>query len=240
MIEYKFESYTIIGTSILVAGLLRLYLFYKCFNISILPFIDLDELTTLVLDNILYFSMLFFLNLIIISLFYKNNSNKKTRLKRLRECGFFKLNKILLLIIIIPILYLIQANREKVFFYEFIFWVILLFIGIYFNPLIYFESQKTAKNRGLKINKLTIIFILSAINLCFFAGVSGISEAHKIKSRNYYKGSKFSLDNETEIISDSKKYYIGKTKNYFFFYLPKEEITQIIPVSRIKNIELKK
>lgn len=48
------------------------------------------------------------------------------------------------------------------------------------------------------------------------------------------------MKNGTKIISNSKKYYIGKTKSFLFFYQPKEEITQIVPVSNVKNIELKK
>lgn len=240
MIEYKFESYALIGSSIIIAGLLRLYLFFKSFNISILPYIELEELTTFALDNILYFSIFIILNLIIVTFFYTNNSEYKKRIRRLKEHGFFKFNKILLIIIIIPILFFLQSNLEKVFFYEFILWIILLFVGIYINPFIYFESQQTLKKKKLKINKLTLIFIISAINLCFFAGISGVSEAYKVKSLNYYYGSEFKFDDGTKIISNSEKYYIGKTKEFLFFYQPKEELTQIIPMSRIKNIELKK
>lgn len=240
MIEYKFESYALIGSSILIAGLLRLYLFFKSFNISILPYIELQELTTLALDNILYFSIFIVLNAIIFSLFYKSGSTNKKRLKRLKQLGFFRFNKILLFLIIVPILFLIQFNIEKVYFYEFILWIILLFVGIYLNPFVYFESQQLLKKKNVKINKLTIVFLISALNLCFFAGISGISEAYKIKLTNYYYGSKFEFDNGETIFSNSEKYYIGKSKDYFFFYKPNEEITQIIPASRIKNIELKK
>lgn len=114
-----------------------------------------------------------------------------------------------------------------------------MFIGIYLNPFIYFESQQLLTKKNVKINKLTIVFIISALNLCFFAGISGISEAHKVKLTNYYFGSTFELDDGKIIQSNSEKYYIGKSKEFLFFYKPKEELTQIIPVSRIKNIELK-
>ena len=240
MIEYKFESYALIGSSILIAGLLRLYLFFKSFNISILPYIELQELTTLALDNILYFSIFIILNLIIFSFFYKNNGSNKNRIKRLKQFGFFRFDKILLFIIIVPILFLIQYKIDKIYLYEFVLWIILLFIGIYLNPFVYFESQQLLEKKNIKINKLTIVFVISALNLCFFAGISGISEANKIKLTNYYYGSKFELDNGETILSNSENYYIGKSKEYFFFYQPNEEITQIIPVSRIKNIELKK
>jgi len=240
MIDYKLEFYALIGSSILIAGLLRLYLFFKSFNISILPFIELEELTTLALDNILYFSIFIILNLVIVSFFYKNKSEYKKRIKRLKEHGFFKFNKILLLIIVVPILFLLQNNLDKVFFYEFILWVILSFVGIYLNPLIYFEAKNTLKTKQVKVNKLTLVFIISALNLCLFAGASGISEAYKVKSINYYYGSEFKLKDGTKIISNFDEYYIGKSKGFLFFYKPKEEITRIIPVSRIENIELKK
>lgn len=240
MIEYKFESYALIASSILIAGLLRLYLFFKSFNISILPYIELQELTTLALDNLLYFSIFILFNLIIFSFFYKNSSSNKKRIKRLKQHGFFRLDKIIVFVIIVPILYLIQYNIEKIYSYEFILWIVLLFVGIYLNPFVYFESQQLLQKQNIKINKLTLVFLISAINLCFFAGISGISEANKIKLTNYYYGSKFELDNGEIIHSNSEKYYIGKSKEYIFFYKPIEEITNIVPVSRIRNIELKK
>lgn len=241
MIEYKFETYTIVATTVLLAGIIRLYLFYKSFNISILPFIELEELTVLAFDNFLFFIIFLISNIFIASFFYKKQkSEKNRRVDRLKEYGFFKIDKILLLIILVAFLYLIQYQLEKVLFYEFILWVVLLIVGIYINPLIYIESQKILKKKAILINRPTIILILSAVNLFCFAGVSGISEAYKIKTMNYYSGSEFKLSNETSIVSDSQKYYVGKTKGFLFFYQPEEKVTHVIPSSFIEKIEIKK
>ena len=240
MIEYKFESYALFGSSVLIAGLLRLYFFFKSFNISILPYIELQELTTLALDNIIFFSIFVILNISIFSFFYKKRNVNKGRFERLKKQGFFHFDKIIIFIIILPILFIIQQNTQKVFLYEFVLWTILLFVGIYLNPFIYFESQQFLEKKNIKINMMTMVFFISALNLCFFSSISGISEAYKIKLTNYYYGSKFELDNQEIILSNSKKYFIGKSKAYLFFYEPEDEITQIVPVSRVRNIELKK
>lgn len=240
MIDYKFESYALIASSIVIAGLLRIYLFFKSFNILVLPYIELEELTTLALDNILFFSIFIILNLIIITCFYKSNSERKKRFRRLKDYGFFKIDKVILIAVVSIILFYLQNYFQNVYFYEFILWIILLLIGVYMNPFIYFEVKQILRKEKVKFNKLTILLIISAINLSFFAGISGISEAHKVKSENYYNDSEFELDDGSKIISNPKKYYIGKTKEFIFFYQPNEEITQIIPVSRIINIEMKK
>ncbi len=82
MIENKIEAYSFIATSILLAGLMRLYIYFKSFGISIIPFIKLEEVTLLVQDNVLYFLIFLLLNMFVILLFYNKSSDNKGLLKR--------------------------------------------------------------------------------------------------------------------------------------------------------------
>ncbi|WP_167343092.1 hypothetical protein [Nonlabens sp. SY33080] len=90
------------------------------------------------------------------------------------------------------------------------------------------------------MKKLTALLLLSAVNLCVFSAISGLSEAYKVKMTNYYSDSKFALKDGTKLKSENHFYYIGKTQNYLFFYSQKKATTTIIPVSELKSMQLSK
>jgi hypothetical protein len=76
-----------------------------------------------------------------------------------------------------------------------------------------------------------------SLNLILFAAFSGANEAYKVKALNYYKGTEFELDGSEKIISNDTNYYIGMTKQFVFFYDNKKNMTEVIPISKIKRMK---
>ncbi len=161
-------------------------------------------------------------------------------LKRLEIVGFFKWNKLALFVLLTLVMIIISWKRDSKNFYEVYLWMGLLIVAIYINPLAYFESKYFILNGNLPVNKISIAFLISSINLFIFSSVSGLNESFKVKRKNYYKGSEFELDSKQSIISTMDYYYIGKTKQFAFFYDRKNQKTDVIPVSRITKMKFKK
>lgn len=243
MINYKFEAYSLASVTVLIAGLLKLHLYYKNFDVLIIPFLEIDEITTIFLDNLLYFLCFAFLNITVITFFYnlnfkdKINNNKSSFFLKLKKNGFFKWNKIILFGITCIILFFAYLSRDKILLREYFMWTVLVFIAVYFNPFIIFVFKYLFERKKILIAKISIIFLVSSINLIIFAASSGINEAYKVKYNNYYHQSEFDIDDLPTLISNENKYYIGKTKEFVFFYLPKENSSEIIPISRIKRVK---
>ncbi len=243
MINYKFEAYSIAGITILIAGLLRLYIYYKGFNISILPFLEPGEIGTIFFDNLLYFIGFTILNVVVISIFYKGCFDLIAKfkdfgfLKRLKAYGLLKFNKLTLFLLLSAIMYWIKIESRNIYLYEYFLWILLLLISIYINPIIIFESKRILIRNSININHLSIVFLAASLNLFLFAGFSGANEAYKVKKLNYYKGTEFDIDDLGKIISNDTKYYIGKTRQFVFFYDSNNEKTEVIPISKVKSMK---
>lgn len=243
MVEYKFEAYSIAGTTIMIAGLLRLYIYYKCFSISILPFLDPGEIITFFFDNLFYFLIFWCLNIIVIWMFYTIKDDKSiitttnSFIKRLGFSGFFKLNKVILFLILSVVLFFISKARDSKSFYELYLWIALLVTAIYINPMVLLGSIHLLLKNNKVVNKMNIILLISAMNLFLFASLSGLNESFKVKNKQFYVGTKFELDNNQEIISTLDYYYIGKTKQFALFYDRVKQETDIIPVSKFTKMK---
>ena len=246
MIDYKFQAYSIAGAIILIGGTLRLYVYSKCFSISVLPFLEASEIITIFFDNLLYFLCFLILNFLVIVFLYKKTSKLYSRTtktsfcERLLKFGFIKRNKIISFVLLAVVLFFISKNRDHDSFYEFYLWLGLLLVAISINPLVYFEFKYLVSKRNFALDKLTLIFLISAINLMFFAFSSGMNEAYKVKNKQYYIDTEFEIDTCNTIISTIDYYYIGKTKQFIFFYDSKKKETDVFPISRITKMKFKK
>lgn len=58
------------------------------------------------------------------------------------------------------------------------------------------------------------------------------------KDKSTY-GVSITFDDDKILVSDSSNYFIGKTQNYIFIYHEKENKTDIIPMTRVKQITMK-
>lgn len=238
--NYKLEAYSISGITILLAGLLRLYVYYKGFGILILSFLEPGEIGIIYFDNLLYFLVFVVLNVFVISILYSGVLVKidsfinNKFLTRLTNYGLFKIWKLIVLIILAGLSFIVYKRTSNIVFYEYLLWIVLFIISIYINPLIIFEFKKFVLSKSLEINQLSIYFLIAALNLFAFAGFSGLNEANKVKNHKYYLGTEFQIEGSDTFISNETKYFIGKTKQYIFLYDSEKKETDVIPISNIK------
>lgn len=243
MISYKFEAYAITGIIILISGLLRIYLYYQLFHFSVLPFLDSGEITTLFFDSLLFFLVFLLVNSFVVLMFYRkqflNNdeASKVGIITRIKSYGLFHYSKIICVVFCSIILLIINSQFNKIYFYEFWLWLILLFIAFYFNPFILFEGKQYFLKIGKQVSRISLIFLLTAINLITISGCFAINEAHKVKSYDYYLNTEFEIIGKPEIKSTKDFYYIGKTRQYVFFYDQSNKESIIIPISNISQFK---
>lgn len=181
--------------------------------------------------------------MVVISLFYSGviggitNDLSPILFKRLSFYKVFDLSKLILMVVLSGIMLWIYFRSTNIYFYEYILWIGLLIIAIYLNPILIFEFKRLLLLNGIEMNTLSVYFIIAATNLFVFAGISGFNEVNKVKNHNYYKGTEFILEDANVIISNEQKYYIGKTKQFLFFYDSNKEETEVIPISNIKRMK---
>ncbi|SMO91814.1 hypothetical protein SAMN06265379_11520 [Saccharicrinis carchari] len=241
--DYKLEAYSIVGIIILIAGLLRLYLYYKKFNISILSFIAPGEITTIFFDNLLYFFCFTGLNVLIITFFYDgilNQISAYTDLNfwnRLHQIGFFNISKLISVVIFIIILFLIYKWSSKIYFYEYVLWTLLILIAMYLNPLIIIETEILLLINKIELSQLSLFFLIASFNLIAFASFSGLNEAYKVKKKNYYLNVELNIQDIGIIVSSKSKYFIGKTNRFVFIYTSEKEETEVIPIDSIISMK---
>jgi len=108
---------------------------------------------------------------------------------------------------------------------------LIVFIGTEIDRKHYQFDTSTLTRRFYQILYATLLAIIAMIVFTKMQ-VDGIR-----KEKNTY-GVKVLMDNEQLVVSDSTNYYIGKTQNYLFIYHEKSKTTDIIPMSRVKQITM--
>jgi hypothetical protein len=109
---------------------------------------------------------------------------------------------------------------------------ILLFVVLeqrrkYF--IVYKQKMESTFSNLLVILPVIILYV---INL-------SCAQIDKVKNDKLYKNTTVILDNVV-MHSDDLHYYVGHTKNYLFFFKQDIGQTSVIPMSRVKEIILKK
>jgi hypothetical protein len=235
----------ILGIFLIFTGVVKVYTYYKLFKVSILDYMELLETLVLFMDNLMAYilfstllssiSLNFFYiidvegesfnNLVIVSFL----NRFKTYLDNLRvSIAFFGIG-----IISACIYFFIRPNILK---HELWLYFICLLIGFIAIPIFSVEVKiALAKFYTINTSVYNVFFFILLATFIFFAIANAYNEAYKVKKKKYYSEMIFEFDyGKFKCTNDF--YYIGKTKNYLFFYNSIEESSTIIPVSRLKGI----
>jgi hypothetical protein len=206
----------LLGIFILIAGLIKVFSYYKLFGLYIFEFIDIKEVLTLMINNLLSYLIIIIALLVLLI------------------CKSF-LTGILTYTLpvsftVLSLLYFLL--RKRVFLYE------ILFLNIFFWCFFFVVGQiqpqiikQTSDSDLLKIDVLLFLLftlIIYSIGNAFF-------EYYKVKYKKYYSKTKLLIEN-VEFNSTSEKYYIGKTEKFVFIHDNLDKSNEIIPVSLIKKI----
>ena len=224
----------ILGLILIIAGNIKIFLYYKIFNLEIFPFIDLDEILILFMQNSVSYLVLLTACILSVVIFSLNNHDipSDSRIKRLAK---YLLNKYLFLLFVTFSILSIVFNwiRPNSNFFEV--WLLIgaFFITTYCVPILIQEIWF-----GLNLKKgslVTVVLILVFISINIFSAASAFNEANKTR-KGYFNKVEIVFDDFT-FKSTSSCYYIGQTKNYVFIFNSCNASVTSYPISRIRSIK---
>lgn len=248
--KYK-EFIPYAGSVIIFLGAFRLIMFYGGFGVSIVQFLDFSEIITSFLDIII--PIVIMLCITIFQNFILHDKKKYEKYDSLRNeilsrdqsfkdiklyLRYFKDLLIISLAIIIVFTFLYFYNKIISFNTVKVTVILLLFLFFVLNISLMIERKYIENNTSKKGRTLIRIFSNSIICVLVVLALSQF-QIYNTKYNHSTKGTKIVLENDDILLSDNINYYIGKTVNYVFYYHEKTKTTDVIPISRVKQLSIK-
>jgi hypothetical protein len=194
--------------ALILMGVIKLTSYYYQFNIPIIEYLKLSEITTLFLSNIatylIFMAIVYFILL--------SSLTKK----------YWVMAAILGVALLI--VYLINEdlsfNSSKI--------TILICVTVIFTSSLIYKIDISSKNTYFFL-VYVFLLILSAIS------ISSYSDAEDVKKGHVFSGTEITFT-DTTIKSTDSFYYIGKTEGYIFFYDATTETPSIYNAENVKKI----
>jgi hypothetical protein len=218
MIDKKIQLVTIVSGIVFLGGVLRLFIFYKLFDVNILPFLEAGEILVLTFDSIFYFLIVLTALFLVLFLFYQELLLNDKVSSEPHSYKLLSTRKIAVLVISMAGLaffnFWLRSNSNTL---DFIFWCFLLLIIFYVVPICFFKVGLYLSKRGINTSNFSLLTIFSSLILLCGSFLLPINEAHKVK-RGFYVDSIIVLTTNEVIKSTSDFTFVGMTKNYLFFF----------------------
>jgi hypothetical protein len=245
------DNLPLISIGLLTTSLIRIVAYYNYFDIDIMSYIEISESLTLSMPFIIVGTML--IAAVLAITFYngeKEPSKEHNEIaKALQEAEsivirlkvHFKLFQIIIgiimpLTLLVPGLYSLYKHNH---YGEVMIWA-SIFMALMVNYKIFIiETMMAFRRNNISYLSfapaLTISYIPALIFLCvYLSRLNAIYTAHN----PIYNIAVFKTDKET--ITTSKEYrFVGKTKNYIFFYNNVSGIADAYPLNEMKVISTK-
>ena len=223
----------ILSLILIIAGNIKFLVYYKEFNLDIFPFIGLDEIVILFMQNALSYLLLFIACVMCLAIFKLKKYKKLPNTFKKRIIKYLDNLKLLALFIFFSIISIIfnilrpQPNFLEVFMIIGAFLVLSYLVPIIVQELIFkFQLQKKS------ISSLLIFVVF--ISLTAFSILSAYNEANKVKL-GYYKNVEVAFD-DFLFKSNLKSFYIGHTQNYIFIYHSEDKSVTSYKMEKVKYI----
>jgi len=240
---------TAIYALLVTCGVVKLYVYYKTFGISIIEYLDLSEILMLFFDNILSYLVVLAIGLFNGFNFTYNVESSGYFFDLLMRNNFWyrlliyieaNYSVLWFILLFIAGAYLYRRLNSGVHKYEIRLLIIMGIVILFLIPILYYEIRIFVCNQYFKEVPPTLVFLaITAISLILLSIANALNEQHKVKNLFYYKGSTFEVDDQV-IESTSDFYYIGKTQKYVFFYEPIKRLCHIEPIEKIKKYVFQK
>jgi len=237
------------GPFIIFLGVLRLTTFYGAFHVQIIPYLDFAEILTSFLDVLIIVAVQAVFG--IIQNFLSRSKSEvegeiENKVKLRNQHSFIKRLRIYLgmlapLLIVWALISLgfyicqlfhISPLNKGFLTYLITIIAVIVFILVFHEVELKHERDQSSHNTRMLMTLL--LWSLFSIGLVFTLARNQINN---ILDEHATMGTKIVLD-DRELISDKQNYFIGKTKNFIFFYHEKGGNCDIFPMSRVKQIGL--
>jgi hypothetical protein len=242
------ENLPVLSIGLLLFSLFRLLLYYSVFNINIIDYVDIGEIISLSLAS--YIPAIFMVSLIILAVYFAQDSellsvhNPERFLKIQAPESVFKrfysfVNDIGKYNAFVPFLgYFIGA----VLYYdkqETAIGVLIIstffFVNTYYNFLILEVSRKKKSLTGTGLSTLTsnaIKITMLVTYITYF--YTYVDATVKIRDTSYKN---VTVGMSGKIIKSSNKFrYIGKTKDYIFFYQTDKKLGKVYSLDKVDSL----
>ncbi|MFD2543729.1 hypothetical protein ACFSSB_15465 [Lacinutrix gracilariae] len=188
--------------------------YYNFFNIRIINYLTITEYASLFLEHILAYLIIIFGGFIFS--FLSNNWPKKSG----KGSVIFGMS-IVIIYTLVRLFFFSEKINERINEVTFIIFYII-FLVFYLRRL---------KNKNL--NVLVYLAIISIV----YSVSSGFVSAYKVIENESKLKYEFKFEENT-ISSSEKKYYLGRSENYLFFYNNTSKVSEVIKTNNLKSINI--
>lgn len=211
---------------VILCSSVKLVIYYKIFNISIVEFLGIEEYITLFIDDLLYYVMIFGVG-VLLYIFNTDFSNNIITIRQ--DFSEFKTKRVVVqilmvaFVIIIPIyIYHLDKNSFKI-------QGIGLGIFIFFNLLHVYSS----------VSKIRFPYpVLIICSLFLYTIIGAFVDAQKIFDDENKIMYNIEINN-LKIQTNDDLHYLGKSEKYIFFYSIKKSETKIFSFENLKMTLIK-
>lgn len=224
----------ILGVILIISGNIKLLIYYKEFNLEIFPFIKLDEILILFMQNSLGYLVLLLACILSLIIFKFNYEQEASNSLSKRIVLYITNKRLFILLVLFSITCLIYNSlRPKPCISEMCILLGAFVFLTYLIPIIIQESYLKLKLNKEDLSPVLVITIFLSITT--FSILSAFNEASKVKL-GYYKTVEIEFENLI-FKSNLNSYYIGQTQNYIFIYDSKKKSTTSYKIDKVKSIK---
>lgn len=232
----------LISSFLLLCGVLKFYLYYKRFNISILRFIDLSEILTLFMDNIIaYLAIIIPITINLFLIYVKVKSEIPNISNSIWHITFSQWPLILFFFFISTIGIIIYFFKSKgVRQRDFKYLILLIVISILTLPFLFIYSLRIMHIYfHIQIEFTYVYLTFLSVLLLGYTLLTVQNEIHKVINDGFYDGVKLVFENDFTIESNRLVYFIGMTKNYVFVYEKASNACTAYKVNNLRTIKFR-
>lgn len=213
---------------IILCSAIKLVIYYKIFDITIVDYLEAQEYLTLFIDDIILYlgvfaiGLTFYLLTIFDSFGKAKTSNPLQEAKPGNKYLSYALNIIISLLCIFIVYTLFNdesKSRKAVLIGTSVFGILTFIYFHYIN------------------NKQFSYLVYIAITIFVYSIMYGFQDGFEILEKEKLKNYEFQFDDE-KIKTDSTLHYLGKSKNYLFLYNSKDSISEIFKLNNVNKIRV--
>jgi len=229
------------GFFLIFLGVLKLTVYYNAFNVSINHFLELSEVVTSFLNDLLFITYVILGTSLFDFLltndydverrneFFNSYIGERKLLRRMKFAAFrfapiISVNIVFILLLFFNNTYFIRTTLVFINLQTLLQFLLLE----YRKKHLEFYKQPLSPSLYNSILYLIMVLILLLNNT--------YNEIHEVKESKKFIRTSFTTEKGV-IKSDSTHYYIGQTKNFLFFYNEEKKMTTVFPISEIKQID---
>ncbi len=210
-------------------GVCKVYIYYKCFGFSIVGFYSVQEVASLLTDNLLAFGVI--LVGAFITVYYGVVKSEALRDDDLIRYVWH--NRVLFVIVfacwVVSTGYYLL--RRRIHTYE---WIVMLFLSIVLFAIVPFMLAQEYQADGASYTVEALFLANVAIVAIVTTSALTFTEYHKVKRLGHYSNVVLTIDGK-EVKCGDDLLFVGRLQNYVILHSKTEKQAIVIPASKVSE-----